>query len=497
MLKKDIIVNYIGQGWSSLLTFLVVPLYLKLLGIESYGLIGFYSVLFTLFAVFDFATALNWKLAQFSADISKYRKDMRDITRTLEYVVWGLSLVVVLVVWLLASFIAYKWFKPGELSPVDILTSIRFMSLAVAGSLILQFYRSALMGLHKQAAANLLLILYGCFRVFGSLAVLYFIKQDITYFFYWQAFAALLFALVFAFSLWYFLPESTERPIFSKIILKDIWKYAGFCSLNTVVGILITQVDKIILSKLLTLKAFGYYSIAFTLASGLWIVINPLVAAVFPHFSRIASVGGRGLEKFYRRMCQVMDLVLLPMSFLLIFNSRRILWLWTRDHTIADSAYLLVIFMVLGIMIAGLQTLLAQVRASVGWPSLTLYMNSCMVFFVVPALLLVVPEYGAIGAVVIWFVYNFVIFWGYIYITHKRVLKGIAWKWLIQDIFMPLLAVFFVGCVVNFFAYKGENISLNFFYLLFMYGILVVSCMGATPFNRGFVLGRLNEIIKR
>lgn len=497
MLKKDIIVNYIGQGWSSLLTFLVVPFYLKLLGVESYGLIGFYSVLFTLFAVFDFATALNWKLAQFSVDVLKYKKDMRDITRTLEYIVWGLSLVVVLIVWFLAPVIAYKWLKPGQIPQADILISVRFMSLAVAGSLILQFYRSALMGLHKQMAANILLIGYGCFRVFGSLAVLYFIKQDIKHFFYWQAFAALVFALAFALTLWYFLPKDEIRPVFSKIIFKDIWQYAGFCSLNTIVGICITQIDKIILSKLLTLKAFGYYSIAFTLASGLWIIINPLVAAVFPHFSRIATSGEKELAKFYHRICQLMDLVLLPIAFILIFNAKRILLLWTGDVAVVDNAYFLVLFMVLGITISGLQIVLAQVRAAVGWPSLNLYMNSFMVFLIVPALFLFVPVYGARGAAVIWFVYNLIIFWGYVLITHRRVLKGVVLKWLTQDIAIPLITVALVSAGINFFAYKGNNALLNFFYLIFMYVILVFSCIMATPLNRQVAWGCLNKIIKK
>lgn len=497
MLKKDIIVNYIGQGWSSLLTFLVVPFYLKLLGVESYGLIGFYSVLFTLFAVFDFATALNWKLAQFSADTEKYKKDMRDITRTLEYIVWGLSGIALLLVWLLAPLIAYHWFKPGQISQEDILVCIRFMSLAIAGSLILQFYRSALMGLHRQMAANILLIFYGCFRVFGALSVLYFINSDVKYFFYWQSFVNLLFALIFGIVLWCFLPRDKHSPVFSKKIFKDVWKYAGFCSLNMIVGVFITQIDKILLSKMLSLKDFGYYSIAFTLASGLWIIISPLMAAVFPHFSRIATEGEKALAAFYHRICQLMDLILLPIAFLLVFNAKRILLLWTGDMLVVDNAYFLVLFMVLGTMFAGLHTTLVQIRAAVGWISLTFYMNVIMVFFIVPAFLYFVPLYGARGAVVIWFIYNFITFSLSVFVTHKKILKGLCFTWLKSNILLPLSLISIVSFAVNYFAYSGDKLILNIFYLLYMYVILMASCVIVTPVCRQEIFCYLQKYLKK
>ena len=44
-LKKNIIANYLGQGWRVLLGLVFIPLYIKHLGVEAYGLIGVFAIL--------------------------------------------------------------------------------------------------------------------------------------------------------------------------------------------------------------------------------------------------------------------------------------------------------------------------------------------------------------------------------------------------------------------------------------------------------------------
>ena len=40
-LGKNIIVNYIGRTWSSIIAIALIPVYIKFMGIEDYGLVGF------------------------------------------------------------------------------------------------------------------------------------------------------------------------------------------------------------------------------------------------------------------------------------------------------------------------------------------------------------------------------------------------------------------------------------------------------------------------
>ena len=63
---KNIIANYIGKIWGIISVFLFVPFYIKLLGIESYAVINFYTVVLTImyFADGGLSATLNREIAR-------------------------------------------------------------------------------------------------------------------------------------------------------------------------------------------------------------------------------------------------------------------------------------------------------------------------------------------------------------------------------------------------------------------------------------------------
>ena len=110
LVKKNLLANFMGKGWSALMGFAFVPFYIKLMGIEAYGLVGFFSTLVAVFALLDLGltTTLNRELARYSALPDK-ALEMRNLVRTLEVVYWGLAGLIGLITMLLAPFIARQW----------------------------------------------------------------------------------------------------------------------------------------------------------------------------------------------------------------------------------------------------------------------------------------------------------------------------------------------------------------------------------------------------
>ncbi|WP_322361905.1 hypothetical protein [Pseudomonas sp. Teo4] len=52
-LKKNIVANYFSQIYVALIGVLILPIYIKYMGAESYGLIGFFTMLQAWFALLD------------------------------------------------------------------------------------------------------------------------------------------------------------------------------------------------------------------------------------------------------------------------------------------------------------------------------------------------------------------------------------------------------------------------------------------------------------
>ncbi|MFA6222162.1 MAG: oligosaccharide flippase family protein [Desulfomonilaceae bacterium] len=123
-------------------------------------------------------------------------------------------------------------------------------------------YQGGLKGLQQQVLVNILNAISGTFRGLGAVLVLWLVSPTIQAFFIFQIVVSGLETFTSAYFLWRSLPQSTERPMFRKAILHEIWPFTGGMMAINVVAMILTQADKIILSKMLTLEMFGYYMLA-------------------------------------------------------------------------------------------------------------------------------------------------------------------------------------------------------------------------------------------
>ena len=109
-LKKNVIANFVGQGWTALMGIAFIPLYIKYLGVEAYGLIGFYAVMQAWLILFDMGITqtLNREMARFSAG-AHTSQSIHDLLRSLEIVALILVACIFLIVFISADYISTRW----------------------------------------------------------------------------------------------------------------------------------------------------------------------------------------------------------------------------------------------------------------------------------------------------------------------------------------------------------------------------------------------------
>jgi len=79
---------------------------------------------------------------------------------------------------------------------------------------------------------------------------------------------------------------------------------AGMTGIS-ITAVILTQVDKLVLSKILTLEKFGYYTLASIVAGALYSFILPVIFALFPRFVQLISANDQyGLRGLYHKSCQ-------------------------------------------------------------------------------------------------------------------------------------------------------------------------------------------------
>src|SRR5450756_480199 len=92
-LKRNVLANYLGQGWRALMAIAFVPIYIKYLGIESYALIGIFTVLQAWLALLDIGMkpALAREMARFTAGAHS-SQSIRDLLQSIEIVAIAIAI---------------------------------------------------------------------------------------------------------------------------------------------------------------------------------------------------------------------------------------------------------------------------------------------------------------------------------------------------------------------------------------------------------------------
>jgi O-antigen/teichoic acid export membrane protein len=435
-----------ARGWGVISVYLFVPLYIKFLGIEAYGIIGFYSTLLGVLAFADmgFTAALNREMARLSVRRDS-AAEMRDLLRTYESTYLCISSVLAVIIWELAPVIASHWLRSKVLSPHEISAAIRFMGVAIALQLPSGLYIGGLMGLQKQVRANFVQIAWGIFRGLGVILVLWLCSATIFAFALWQLISNAIYCLVARISLWHVLPpsQSQSQPHFRWQVFRDTWRYAAGMAGMAVISALLTQTDKLAVSKMLPLETFGYYALAGTLATVPLMLASPIALAVFPRLTGlVASEDFNGLTRLYHRTCALVAVGTIPAGVTAALFAGDLIGVWTGSTIIAHRAGLVASLLLGGQLLQALQSVPCCLALAHGSVKLNLQINIASVLLITPLLLLLIIKYGIVGAGSSWLIMNLCTLPPYIYFLHRRFLPGELQKWVLRDVMSPFLAAF-------------------------------------------------------
>ena len=439
--KANIIANLVGNGWSALITILFVPIYLKYIGAEGYGLIGIFASLQVVLSLLDtgLSTTLNKEIAKMSA-LPNTQQSMRNLVKTLGTVYWGIALAAGLIAFCLSPLLAKYWVHPKELSVQTITYSFILLSISVVFQFPSGFYSGGLLGLQRQVVLNILRIIFATLKSAGVLLVLIFVSKSVLAFFSWTLLISILQAFVYRYSLWFYLPKTIKKPIFDKQELKNIWRFAAGMTVIGLTGILLTQVDKIILSKILSLEQFGYYTFAFTIGSIMYMIVGPISQSYFPKFSVLLTENKFDeLKKLYHQGCQMVTLLVVPFALFLSLFSREILYIWTHNTVTVENTWQITSVVAVAAAIHCLMFMPYMLCLAHSYTKLAFYTNIIILIFLIPGTIFSALHFGGLGGAVCWLIITIIYLLINPIMIHKLFLKGESFNWYWYDTFRPLL----------------------------------------------------------
>lgn len=446
-IKRNFSFGLMSSIWTAVIGLLVVPLYLKYLGMEAYGLIGFFVTMQALLQLLDMGLAptINREVARYAANENLIGAG--NLLYTLAVVYWGMAIVIAVLFFAFAPLIANYWLQSKQLSPQIIINSIMLMGLVVACRWPIGLYQGALIGAQRLAVSSSVSIAMVTLGNFGAVAILAFVSPTIEAFFIWQAGVSLVYAVTMRWAAWRVIGRD-KKIGFSLDQLKHIWRFSAGMSGLAFLGLLLNQLDKVILSKMLTLGAFAHYMLATVVVSGLFVVVSPVFNVIYPRFTALIVAGDMAkLTDLYRMGTRGLATILFPAAMLLAIFSEDLVSVWTGDSDIASHVAPIVSVLVIGTAIQGVMYFPYALQLAYGMTRLPLMICTIMVVVMIPSIVFFAGTYQALGGAMAWLVVNVLYLLLGTWLTHRYLLKGIEKKWLSQDVGIPLMLSIVAGLV--------------------------------------------------
>ncbi|BCX12102.1 MAG: hypothetical protein KatS3mg067_1040 [Thermosynechococcus sp.] len=253
-LKRNLIANYVGQGWAAVMGVLFIPVYIHQLGIGAWGLVAFVSTLQAWLLLLDLGLTptISREMARYTGG-QHTPASILGLLRAFETVYLGIALLVCIGVAVAAGWIAEWWLGDDGLPKAHVLAALQISGVLLAGRLLEQSYRGALRGLQRQVWLNVVDGALATLR-WGGAALLVSFLPKVEAFFAWHAGISILSVAVLYRKTHRLLAISgKQKPHADFRLLWSIRHISGGMAMITLLALLLTQVDKLLLSKLLTL----------------------------------------------------------------------------------------------------------------------------------------------------------------------------------------------------------------------------------------------------
>ncbi len=432
---------------------MIFPLYIKHMGAEAYGLVGFFTMLQACFGLLDMGLTptVGRETARYhGGSISALA--YRQLFRALSLIFLAVAVVGGSCLFFLADLVAGQWLNIESLDIDTVVIAVQIMSISVALRWMCGLYRGVVTGSERLVWLSAFNVLIATLRFiavfvsmwqFGFTPLVFFIHQ-------------LIVALIEFSGLYWMgsrlLPgkaSQQEKIGWSFKPIKLVLKFALTIAFTSSIWVLVTQTDKLILSGILSLAEYGYFTLAVLVASGIIVISGPVSSTVMPRMARLNAEGKHDeMIQVYRNATQLVTVICGSAAITIAFTAENLLFAWTGDAELAQQAAPILRLYAIGNGFLALAAFPYYLQYALGNLRYHLIGNAVTACVLIPAIIFAANVYGATGAGWVWLSLNglFLIFW--VGFVHHKLEPGLHMKWIFLDIAKIGLPVFLaLGCL--------------------------------------------------
>lgn len=445
---KNVAANILGQAGVTCLALFFAPICIKQLGADGYGLVGLYGVVYTWLSVFDFG--INSAVARESALSNSEKANAEALNGLLqigESIYLCATALLLGLVYIFSDLIINSNNYPPEMKRVVVM----LMAISAGLKLLEMMYGAVIKGVQEQVWFNVYNIITNVLRWGGASILLMYFGADAKTLFIWIGFCALISFVVIKYKVRHMVALKRSGYIDALKSLKSNQRFLIGSFSIALVSFFVAQSDKIVVNKTYGLAQFGYYSIAVTCASGLYVLVSSINSAVYPRLVQITVDSKSDSESIWReyfKYSKKLSYVIIVAAMLLSVFAYQILYAWTGSDEVSNNAARFLQVLSIAVMFHGLSFIPYSMQLSRGWTDIALK-TSLLVGggYVLSLGAIPMLGYGAVEVAYAFLAMNLLSFLLGLKLMHSRIFVGKMLLYIKEVVIIPLL-IFGIPCFV-------------------------------------------------
>jgi O-antigen/teichoic acid export membrane protein len=343
LVARNVLWNLLGQGAPLLVAIALIPILVRSLGTERFGILTLAWVFIGYFSLFDLGLgrALTQAVARRlgAADVDG-RDELPAVVWTALSLMLGLAIVGLVVVLIVSPALVQSVLRVPANLQRETLTAFALLSISIPVVVVSAGLRGVLEALQRFDLTNSVRVGLGVATYLGPVLVLPFSRSIV-------AAVAILLAVRVAAGLLYLvlclrvMPRLRERISIRMSAAVPLLAVGGWMTVSNVVGPIILYIDRFLIGSVVSLTAVAFYAAPYDAVTKLLVIAGAVTGVLFPAFSTSFVGQPARTRVLFERGTTYLMLLLFPVSLVMVAFAHEALGLWLgHDFALHSTAVL-------------------------------------------------------------------------------------------------------------------------------------------------------------
>ena len=395
-MANNVFFNLLGQGLPFIAAIFAIPLLIKGLGTERFGIFTLVWVVIGYFGLFDLG--LGRAMTKLVAERfgGGRENEIPGLFWTAICIVFLSGLAGSLIVFTSSPWLVHYTLKVPLNLQIEALPAFHLLALSIPIVIAISGLTGFLEACHRFGMIGFIRVPMGAFSFAGPLLVLPYSHS------LYSLTAILLVGRLIEFVAYFLIcisvfPELRSNVKFKVENIKPLLSFGGWVTVTSIVGPIMLYLDRFLISAMISASAVAYFVTPYVVVTKLLIIPSALVGVLFPTFALLLVENRTQAAKMFFRGTKYVFLVMFPFILILVTFAHEGLSFWVGEEFSKNSSTVLQ-WLVVGVFINGLAQLPVALVQGSGRPDIVAKLHLVELPIYLLVLVWLLKYYGITGA---------------------------------------------------------------------------------------------------